>query len=261
MLLATSHTRTFGLSIAAALLLHASLVLVLSGFHPRETAKSERPVEFEISDPPLPPPVPEAPAPAIAAAPPTPSPPMKVALVPRPKVSAPRPSATATPPPPNQTPPPQAAPAAPPVFGITMSSVVAGTTGVGVPIGNTTMTKPGTGATTPAQPYAGPGGDPVAFVPEIYIVTRPRVLFEVNSADIYPEDAKAMGIEGSVKLSVGLDDKGSVIQVKIVKRAGHGFDEAAVEALKKCKFSPAISSAGRAVPYRFEYTYKFQLDN
>ena len=82
-----------------------------------------------------------------------------------------------------------------------------------VPVGNTTMTKPRPGATNqPATPYAGTG--PQAFVPEpeINIAERPRVLHEVNSDDYYPQDARTLGIEGTVRLSVNIDESGQVVE-------------------------------------------------
>ena len=56
-----------------------------------------------------------------------------------------------------------------------------------------------------------------------------------------------MGIEGSVVLKVGINAKGEVVQVRVIGKAGHGFDEAARDALRQFKFSPARTSDGQAV--------------
>ena len=130
-----------------------------------------------------------------------------------------------------------------------------------VSVGNTTMTKNRAlnATATPPQAYAGGATKPFVPVPEIYVATQPRKLYEVNSADIYPPEPKSLGIEGTVKLSVDLDEKGNVVAVRLIQRAGHGFDEAAVRAMARFRFSPALTSDGRAVPYRLTYQYRFTI--
>jgi TonB family protein len=145
------------------------------------------------------------------------------------------------------------------VFGVTMSSVVSGDgPGMAVPVGNTLMTKPGKAPPAEAKP-AGDGTPAYTPVAEMYIDQYPVVIFEVKSDDIYPADARRMGIEGVVRLKVGIDEKGNVVQVKVIERAGHGFDEAAVRALRQFKFKPAIAKDGRPVPFPVTYTYRFTL--
>ena len=112
------------------------------------------------------------------------------------------------------------------------------------------------------QPYAGGiPGEGFRPAPEAYIATQPRVIYKVDGADVYPADALALGLEGTVSLSVGINEKGAVVEVRVLKRAGHKFDEAATQALRKFRFSPALTSDGRAVPTRITYSYKFSLVN
>jgi protein TonB len=181
---------------------------------------------------------------------------MKRAPAPAIKQAAPPP----TPPPPNEE-PPKPATEAPPVFGVTMSSVVSGPgPGMAVPVGNTLMTKPGKVAKPgDAQPYAGEGTRPFTPVADIYISKYPQIVREVNGEDVYPPDAKRMEIEGKVVLKIGIDERGNVVQVKVVERAGHGFDEAAVKAMRESKFTPAIANDGRPVPYQLTWTFRFDL--
>jgi protein TonB len=175
----------------------------------------------------------------------------------------PSPPAAAPPSPPDQPPPPDTT--ARPIFGVTMSSVVPGDAPMAVPVGNATSSKSlgGRAAAVSPAPYAGAGaGDgtqPFQPVPETGIATWPHKLYDVNSAEIYPSEAKILGIEGKVKLSVGIDPKGSVVEVRVIERAGHGFDEAAARAMRKFRFSPALTSDGRAVPFRFTYQYTFSI--
>jgi vitamin B12 transporter len=94
-----------------------------------------------------------------------------------------------------------------------------------------------------------------APVPEVFISEQPKVLNEVQAA--YPPDMQRMGIEGKVVAKLYIDETGAVRRVTIIEKAGHGFDEAAREALKKFKFSPPRTSDGKAVPEDIVYTYRF----
>lgn len=248
-----ADARISALALAFALAVHGVAIGALSRMqNPREDPRPD-PVEFELREPP--PPLPEI----IPAPEPPPAPePVKPRLVVQRTAPPPRPVA---PPPPNQTPPPDTPPpSAPPVFGVTMSSVVAGDSAVAVPVGNTLMMKPPPARKMAEAPLAyAAGTQPGEPVPEVQVTTLPERLYEVNSADIYPSDAKALGIEGKVRASLTLNEKGTVVGVRILERAGHGFDEAAAQALRKFRFSPARTSDGRAVPYRMTYEMKFSI--
>jgi protein TonB len=165
-------------------------------------------------------------------------------------------------PPPEAPPPPAEAPKAgetPPVFGVTMSSVVAGDSpGMAVPVGNTLMTKPKKEHTPAPAKLAGGDGDGLpAPVPEVFISEQPHVSREVQAE--YPDELRRMGIEGYVIAKLYIDENGDVRRVTITERAGHGFDELARDALRKFKFTPARTSDGKAVPTNISYKYKFEL--
>lgn len=242
---------------AVALGVHAAIATALLAVDPSRLDRREPVVEMEIQE--TPPPPPEI----------RPAPPPEPASVPQPRVvtrrtaNAPKPTPQPpAPPPPNQEPPPKAAPAAPPVFGVTMSSVVSGgTAAMAVPVGNTLMTKERGLAKAGETPkaYSAEGTHPFTPVAEIYIAKQPMVLREVNSADIYPPEAYKMGIEGKVDLKVSIDENGEVQQVKVIGRAGHGFDEAARDALHRFKFSPARTSDGKAVATNITYRFSFDM--
>jgi TonB family protein len=93
----------------------------------------------------------------------------------------------------------------------------------------------------------------------MYISKMPEVLHEVKGDENYPAEAKRMGIEGAVTFRIGIDEKGNVAELRIVDRAGHGFDEAAMKAMRQFKFSPALANDGRPVPVRIVYKYRFDL--
>ncbi|MBM4391249.1 MAG: energy transducer TonB, partial [Deltaproteobacteria bacterium] len=93
---------------------------------------------------------------------------------------------------------------------------------------------------------------------ELPPLTRDPALLEFVQAP-YPEAAKAAKIEGTVILAIEIDAQGAVTRVEVAQSAGHGFDEAAVEAARAFKFSPAEDAAG-PVPVAIEFAYGFVLD-
>jgi protein TonB len=259
--LARSRRPTGWIAPAIAIAVHVAIAGALLVVNPARLLRREQVVEMEVHEPPPPPPEirPERPPPP----PPEPAPAPKPRIVPRRvAIAAPKPPPPTAAPPPNQEPPKPTD--APPVFGVTLSSTVAGDkTAMAVPVGNTLMTKdrtPGKPGEVP-QPSGTAGARPFAPVADVYIADQPRVLHEINSADIYPPEAYKMGIEGKVVLKVSLDSKGNVVQVRIVGRAGHGFDEAARDALRQFRFSPARTSDGQAVDYSLTYTYVFDMSH
>lgn len=75
---------------------------------------------------------------------------------------------------------------------------------------------------------------------------------------IYPMIARRLGKEGEVVLRLTLDERGNPLNVEVVKNAGYGFTEAAIEAVKRSTFLPAKRDgrtiASRAIlPIRFMF--------
>ena len=245
-------------AVVTALAVHGGAAAVLLKVDPARLAARERTLEVEVVEPPPPPP------PAAAELPPPPPPPKpalrRVAIAtPTP---APPPPPAAEPPPPNREPPPNTPPA-PPVFGVTLNSTVTGDSAMAAPVGNTVATNDRTPAPpgAPARPTASAGPPTFTPVPDVYISEQASPLVDINSADIYPSDAKRMGIEGTVDMRVGVDEHGDVKEVKVVsaRPAGYEFDTAAAAAMRRCKFRPARTSDGKAVPSRITYRYRFTL--
>jgi TonB family protein len=87
-------------------------------------------------------------------------------------------------------------------------------------------------------------------------VTMPRLKKRVRA--IYPPGALAKGLSGKVRLHLVIDTQGKVAEAKVVKGAGHGFDEAALEAVKKFEFHPATLD-GKPVRVKIPVIYPFAL--
>ncbi|MBW2456767.1 MAG: TonB-dependent receptor [Deltaproteobacteria bacterium] len=77
---------------------------------------------------------------------------------------------------------------------------------------------------------------------------------------VHPEAAKEAGIEGAVVLKLTIDMDGNVVGAEVFTRGGHGFDEAAIEAAKQLKFSPARRANGNPFKAIIKYRYEFKLE-
>jgi protein TonB len=235
------------LGAAVAIVLHAGIATAMLTVDPRRF-HAETPVEIDVQDLPPPevkPPPPEPPRPKVE--------PRRVAVR---MVRAPRETPPPEPPPPSAAPPPKPDDP-PPIFGGSLSSTVAGPSSVAIPIGDTLAAKPAPHPVS-AKPSGNGTGNGIVPVADVYIRKYPEQLFIPNSADLYPTDARRMGIEGVVKFKLILDEKGNVVAVKALNHVGHGLDEAAAQAMWKAKFTPAIATDGRAVPCNWTWAYRFE---
>lgn len=241
--------RTATVFVLGSLVAHAVAFVALSRVPERPLVKTQRPVELvmvEVAKPPPPPPPVEEKKPEPPKAPPRP-PPVKTAVV-----AKPPPPPTEAPPPPNDTPPPDAKPA-PLVVGISMSSTTTAG-GFAAPVGNTAYGKTDTTAKAPSEvkPYSAP-----KYVPSYQVDREPRPLGQFQPP--YPDEARRAGIEDQVTLSVTIDPEGKVVAVKALNDPGYGLKEAAVEAMKRVRFTPA-TKGGEPVSTEIKYTYTFVLD-
>ncbi len=78
------------------------------------------------------------------------------------------------------------------------------------------------------------------------------------SQPVYPKFARRIGKEGKVLLSMLIDEAGRLQEVRVVEKAGYGFDEAAMEAVKLSLFKPAVEK-GTPVSCRARMLIRFQL--
>ena len=74
----------------------------------------------------------------------------------------------------------------------------------------------------------------------------------------YPPMAQQNKIEGKVYLLVYVNESGGVDDVKVVKGLGHGTDEAAIDAVKKTKFTPG-EDKGQKVKVKLSIAITFKL--
>ncbi len=237
----------------AAVLLHVALGLLVARVPPRSLVERTRPVEVDILDhverAPEPREPPRLPAPSPAPLPP-PAPPRVVH-----RRAAPKP-----PPVPNQEQPPPASaqPTPTPIFGVTDKSVVAGESPVALPIGNTLMTNDRTLAKAPPAPLP-PAPRPETFAPidEESVAQLPERMSVPQPA--YPEMARRLGVEGKVRLRLGIDRRGNVKSVRVLQKGGYGMDEAAMAAAWQSKWKPARQEDGQPVDVVIHYDFTFRM--
>ena len=85
-------------------------------------------------------------------------------------------------------------------------------------------------------------------------VTAPVVIHQVEPE--YPDEARKAKFQGSVLVAVEVDEQGRVRGVRIIKPAGLGLDEKAMEAVKKWRFRPATRNGQPvAVPASIEVSF------
>ncbi|HEY4186005.1 MAG TPA: energy transducer TonB [Polyangia bacterium] len=189
--------------------------------------------------PPLPAPEPEAPKPAEPVAPPP-----VVHERPRARpISAPSRDVH-----PRDTPPPEHPPLAgeatttTPIFGVTMESTSQAGSGPAMPIGNS------------ARPQA---QRPVAGPAAVAALAQPVAAYEVTTMPLpqgrcigkYTDEAKQAALEGTVVLDLVVGENGRARDIHVVSGLAHGLTQAAVEAVRECRFSPGEKN-GTAVPVR-----------
>jgi len=237
---------------------HFAIAQALDTLPQRERDLPPRTVEVRvvsppprIPEPPPPPPPPPEPPPEPAVAPPpkpTLAPPKPVPARPQPTPSLAEPAPTPGPATPNA--PVVGTPGAKPVFGVAMESSPG--TGPALPTGNTTTPQPAGPTTGPAKPISG-GATPA------HEVTR-MPLPQGRCAGKYTDAAREAGLEGVVVLDLVVDASGKATDIKVVEGLDHGLTEAAIAALRACRFSPGEKD-GTAVAVRVRgFKIRFVLD-
>lgn len=123
--------------------------------------------------------------------------------------------------------------------------------GSGAPMGaRVAANAAGSGAAAPS-----PGGDDTVHAAASVQVAA-RLVQSVTAA--YPNHARADELEGDVGVEIVLDREGRVVEARVTRAAGHGFDEAALAAVRAYRFSPA-QREGRAVRVRMPWSVQFRL--
>ncbi len=98
------------------------------------------------------------------------------------------------------------------------------------------------------------GAPPAASDPGV--VTPPSL--RDHPAAPYPADALRDRVEGTVGLEITVDEGGHVTDARVTQPAGHGFDEAALAAVRTWTFEPAKRD-GRPIASTIQLAFPFAL--
>lgn len=109
-------------------------------------------------------------------------------------------------------------------------------------------------AAASARPTADIGD--AAPISEALVDIRARLL--EGRAPTYPEDARAGGVEGDVRLELIVDPDGKVETARVIQGANASLERAALEAVRSFRFDPAKRS-GHRVRVRMGWSIEFRL--
>jgi protein TonB len=188
------------------------------------------------------------------ALPPPPPPPPSGGGHPRPTIAPGRQPKPAAAPPLEQ---PKAVPAKPPA---PASGPVTPDLPPGPPPSDPGPVSPGPGPGPGPGPNPGPGpgiddgpGLPLHLTAEM---SRPEPLRPIRP--LYTEVARRAGLQGTVIVEAVIDEKGRATEIRVLRGLPMGLDRAAVEAIERCPFKPAMM-AGRPVKVYFNLTVNFTI--
>lgn len=222
-------------------------------------------VELVEIEPPVvetPPPAPvEAAAPQVAPVPVAPTEPPKTEPRPQ-RVRAMQPPPSNEPPPPPSNEPPNPTSGGGPVT--TMEDIAPAARGVPVARGprGSGSGRGGSGTGTGSGTGAGSSDAPPVPVSVATIKSRavPKGDFSYFDASRdYPAEAKALGIEGVIRIRLVVDATGAVKSATPLNRLGHGLDELALERAKKILFEPAKDTDDKPVASVVVWTFNMTL--
>ncbi|NBD13069.1 TonB family protein [Corallococcus silvisoli] len=111
------------------------------------------------------------------------------------------------------------------------------------------------GTPSPAQqPPPAQQESPAAPAPRL--TKEPALVKSVEAA--YPPEAAAQGLTADVRMLITIAADGTLSDVTLAEPVGHGFDEAALAAVRQFVFTPAEVD-GVPAPVQVEYVYHFTL--
>ena len=123
-----------------------------------------------------------------------------------------------------------------------------------IAIGNAPVAHGAVGGTAlVATPVAG-AGEPTYSDAQ---VSR-RAQLVTSAVAAYPAEARAGELEADVPVEIVVDTAGRVVDARVAARAGSGFDESALTAIRGYRFSPAMRD-GTPVRVRMRWSVQFRL--
>ncbi|MCK4546958.1 MAG: energy transducer TonB [Candidatus Eisenbacteria sp.] len=75
----------------------------------------------------------------------------------------------------------------------------------------------------------------------------------------YPEEARRLGLEGSVDVLAKVDQEGRVIEARIARSTNEIFNRAALDAAHKCRFAIVVPRKKKPLSVRISIPFRFTL--
>jgi protein TonB len=146
-----------------------------------------------------------------------------------------------------------------------MDDVAPSATGVGVAVGRPAtgrIGRGGGGGGTGSGSGAGSGDAPPTPVSVATIKTRatPRGDYAFfDAGKDYPPEARALGIEGAIRVRLVVDETGKVKSRVLLNKLGHGLDELAMKRAAEIAFEPARDTDDHSVTSVVVWTFNMTL--
>jgi TonB family protein len=100
-------------------------------------------------------------------------------------------------------------------------------------------------------------GDRVYYFPGLDGISQPKCIFCPQPE--YTDEARRNKIQGSVIMSVTIDEKGAIGNVRVVQDPGNGLAQRSIEILKKWRMEPSHGPDRSPVPIRVSIETTFRL--
>jgi protein TonB len=116
--------------------------------------------------------------------------------------------------------------------------------------------QPGTGREKTRVPEPPPKPPARKFVPIFEVTRMPKAIRPVEPE--VPDEFRSQNREAVVVVEVAISASGRVIGARVVKKAGFGLDEAAIDAARRTSFEPALQG-DRPVAVKMQIPYRFKV--
>ncbi len=117
----------------------------------------------------------------------------------------------------------------------------------------------GTGGGTGAGAGAGSADGNAKPMSVATIKTMPVAKRDYGYLGEYPAEAKALGIEGQIRVRLIVNEHGTVTSRVLLNRLGHGLDELALKQAAELEFEPAKATDDQPVTAMIVWTFTMTL--
>ena len=115
-----------------------------------------------------------------------------------------------------------------------------------------------TGSSTGSSGVSSSSPAPSARAPALASEADVQARLVASVPSVYPPAARSDDLEGDVSLEIVLDTDGTVTSARVLRAAGHGFDESALAAIRRYRFTSA-QRQGHPIRVRMPWTVQFRI--